>query len=188
MIPVIMAGGSGTRLWPLSRTAFPKQFLALNSHLTMLQQTAARLDGIATEQPLVICNEEHRFLVAEQMRQKGYKASILLEPVGRNTAPAIALAAIQALQAAAESDKPPVMLILAADHVIKDTQAFQAAVKELLPAVEAGKVGTLGIVPTEAATGYGYIQVGDVSTGSQALFSVKEFVEKPDLETAQRYM
>ncbi|MBT13400.1 MAG: mannose-1-phosphate guanylyltransferase/mannose-6-phosphate isomerase, partial [Oceanospirillaceae bacterium] len=98
MIPVIMAGGSGTRLWPLSRTAFPKQFLALNSHLTMLQQTAARLDGIATEQPLVICNEEHRFLVAEQMRQKGYKASILLEPVGRNTAPAIALAAIQALQ------------------------------------------------------------------------------------------
>ena len=93
MIPVIMAGGSGTRLWPLSRTAFPKQFLALNSHLTMLQQTAARLDGIATEQPLVICNEEHRFLVAEQMRQKGYKASILLEPVGRNTAPAIALEA-----------------------------------------------------------------------------------------------
>ena len=188
MIPVIMAGGSGTRLWPLSRTAFPKQFLALNSHLTMLQQTAARLDGIATEQPLVICNEEHRFLVAEQMRQKGYKASILLEPVGRNTAPAIALAAIQALQAAAESDKPPVMLILAADHVIKDTQAFQAAVKELLPAVEAGKVGTLGIVPTEPATGYGYIQVGDVSAASQALFSVKEFVEKPDLETAQRYM
>ena len=188
MIPVIMAGGSGTRLWPLSRTAFPKQFLALNSHLTMLQQTAARLDGIATEQPLVICNEEHRFLVAEQMRQKGYKASILLEPVGRNTAPAIALAAIQALQAAGEGGKPPVMLILAADHVIKDTKAFQAAVKELLPAVEAGKVGTLGIVPTEPSTGYGYIQVGDVSAGSQALFSVKEFVEKPDLETAQRYM
>ena len=188
MLPVIIAGGSGSRLWPMSRTAFPKQFLALGGHLTLIQQTAARLDGIATKQPIVVCNEEHRFLVAEQMRQQGCNADILLEPVGRNTAPAIALAAIQALRVASEDGKPPVMLILAADHVIQDTQAFQAALKELLPAVEAGKVGTLGIVPTEPATGYGYIQVGDPSAASQALFSVKEFVEKPDLETAQRYM
>ena len=185
MIPVIMAGGSGTRLWPLSRTAFPKQFLSLNSHLTMLQETAARLNGMVSAEPMIICNEEHRFLVAEQMRQQGHKAHILLEPAGRNTAPAIALAALQIMRSIEGSDEAPVMLILAADHVIKDTKAFQEAVKHLLPAVLAGKFGTLGIVPTEAATGYGYIKVGNAE--ADALFAVEQFVEKPNQETAERY-
>ena len=188
MIPVIMAGGSGTRLWPLSRTAFPKQFLALNSQLTLLQETAARLDGLSDAAPLIICNEEHRFLVAEQLRQQGKTASIILEPVGRNTAPAIALAAFQAIkewQAKGSEQEAPVLLILAADHVIKNTVAFQAAVSQLLPAVQAGKVGTLGIVPTEAATGYGYIRADNEQNG---LYAVEQFVEKPDAATAQRYL
>ncbi|APR66449.1 mannose-1-phosphate guanylyltransferase/mannose-6-phosphate isomerase [Thalassolituus oleivorans] len=188
MIPVILAGGSGTRLWPLSRTAFPKQFLALNSQLTLLQETAARLDGLSDAAPLIICNEEHRFLVAEQLRQQGKAASIILEPVGRNTAPAIALAAFQALkewQAQGGEQEAPVLLILAADHVIKNTVAFQAAVSQLLPAVQAGKVGTLGIVPTEAATGYGYIRADNEQNG---LYAVEQFVEKPDAATAQRYL
>ena len=181
--PVIMAGGSGTRLWPLSRTAFPKQFIALTSKLTMLQETAARLSGMsAGAQPMVICNEEHRFLVAEQMRQQNLQPSILLEPVGRNTAPAIALAAIKAL----EANKESVLLVLAADHVIEDVAAFQQCVKTLLPQVQAGKFGTLGIVPTEAATGYGYIQAADSADG--AVKTVNQFVEKPDAETAAQYV
>jgi mannose-1-phosphate guanylyltransferase len=188
MIPVILAGGSGTRLWPLSRELFPKQFLALNSQLTLLQETAARLDGLLDAPPLIICNDEHRFLVAEQLRQQGKTASIILEPVGRNTAPAIALAAFQAVkewQAQGGEQEAPVLLILAADHVIKNTVAFQAAVSQLLPAVQAGKVGTLGIVPTEAATGYGYIRADNEQNG---LYAVEQFVEKPDAATAQRYL
>jgi mannose-1-phosphate guanylyltransferase len=187
IIPVIMAGGSGTRLWPLSRTAFPKQFIALTSSLTMLQETAARLNGLSNAAPMVICNEEHRFLVAEQMRQQNLHPSILLEPVGRNTAPAIALAAIKAVAdaKASASKEAPVLLVLAADHVIEDVEAFQQCVKTLLPEVEEGKFGTLGIVPTEAATGYGYIQ----STASANDTSVvTEFVEKPDAETAAKYV
>jgi mannose-1-phosphate guanylyltransferase len=180
IIPVIMAGGSGTRLWPLSRTAFPKQFIALTSSLTMLQETAARLNGLSNAAPMVICNEEHRFLVAEQMRQQNLHPSILLEPVGRNTAPAIALAAIQAVK----TNKDAVLLVLAADHVIEDVEAFQRCVKTLLPEVEAGKFGTLGIVPTVAATGYGYIK----SDGADTTKTVSEFVEKPDAETAASYM
>jgi mannose-1-phosphate guanylyltransferase len=184
MIPVIMAGGSGTRLWPLSRTAFPKQFLALDGQLTMLQQTAARLDGLSDQTPIVICNEDHRFLVADQLLQHGKKTTILLEPVGRNTAPAIALAALQAL-AQNTSAEAPVLLVLAADHVIRDVVAFQQAASQLLPAVKAGKVGTLGIVPAEPATGYGYIRAGfAVESG----FVVEQFVEKPNLATAQEYV
>ncbi len=199
MIPVIMAGGSGTRLWPLSRTAFPKQFLSLGQDQTMLQQTVSRLDGFSSAKPIVITNEDHRFLVAEQLRQMGREASILLEPVGRNTAPAIALAAFQALKSAGLSDyaenpsalpesqsgEMPVLLILAADHVIKDTGAFQAAASSLLPAVLDGQFGTLGIVPTEPATGYGYIRSGS-KVGD--LFAVEEFVEKPDEATAKEYL
>jgi mannose-1-phosphate guanylyltransferase len=187
LIPVIMAGGSGTRLWPLSRTAFPKQFLSLGYDMTMLQQTVARLDGLSglnDAAPIVITNEEHRFLVAEQLRQMDVQGSILLEPVGRNTAPAIALAAFQALKDNT-SGEAPVLLVLAADHVIKDTAAFQKAAMALLPAVQAGKFGTLGIVPTEAATGYGYIKAGVENSG---LFAVEQFVEKPDAETAQEYL
>lgn len=189
--PVIMAGGSGTRLWPLSRTAFPKQFIALTSQLTMLQETAARLNGLCSSPqdqaaPMVICNEEHRFLVAEQMRQQHLNPSILLEPVGRNTAPAIALAAIKAV----ENDKDAVLLVLAADHVIEDVNAFQQCVTTLLPEVQAGKFGTLGIVPTEAATGYGYIKAAVSTSTSQgdATQVVSEFVEKPDAETAAKYV
>jgi mannose-1-phosphate guanylyltransferase len=186
MIPVIMAGGSGTRLWPLSRTAFPKQFLSLGYDETMLQQTVSRLDGLNTTDPIIITNENHRFLVAEQLRQMGRSASILLEPVGRNTAPAIALAAFQALGDSKNNpDEAPVLLVLAADHVIKDTAAFQAAVKKLEPEVREGKFGTLGIVPTEPATGYGYINAGAETSG---LFTVEQFVEKPDAETAQSYL
>lgn len=194
IIPVIMAGGSGTRLWPLSRTAFPKQFIALTSNLTMLQETAARLDGLSGDDgisPMVICNEEHRFLVAEQMRQQKLTPSILLEPAGRNTAPAIGLAAIKAVEdaklasASNELTEFPVLLVLAADHVIEDVEAFQQCVKSLLPEVQAGKFGTLGIVPTEPATGYGYIKA---TTSSGSLGRVSEFVEKPDAETAARYV
>ena len=186
MIPVIMAGGSGTRLWPLSRKAFPKQFLKLNGNLTMLQQTAARLDGLSEVDPVVICNEDHRFLVAEQLRALDKQGSIILEPVGRNTAPAIALAAMQAMKQIGEGEEAPVLLILAADHVIQNTEAFQDAVKKLLPDVKAGKFGTLGIVPTEPATGYGYIQAGEAEYGSSQ--AVKQFVEKPDKATAQGYL
>jgi mannose-1-phosphate guanylyltransferase len=184
IIPVIMAGGSGTRLWPLSRTAFPKQFIALTSNLTMLQETAARINGLSASAPMVICNEEHRFLVAEQMRQQNLHPSILLEPVGRNTAPAIALAAIKAL----ETNKDSILLVLAADHVIENIAAFQQCVNTLLPEVQAGKFGTLGIVPTEAATGYGYIQAESKSTSSEVIKTVSQFVEKPDAETAAKYV
>jgi mannose-1-phosphate guanylyltransferase len=184
MIPVIMAGGSGTRLWPLSRTAFPKQFLSLGYDQTMLQQTLARLNGLSDVAPIVISNEEHRFLVAEQLRQMNTQGRIMLEPVGRNTAPAIALAAFQALKDNT-SGEAPVLLVLAADHVIKDTAAFQKAAAALLPEVQAGKFGTLGIVPTEAATGYGYIKAGAESAG---LYAVEQFVEKPDAATAQEYL
>ena len=185
IIPVIMAGGSGTRLWPLSRTAFPKQFLALTSQLTMLQETAARLQGMSGAGALVICNEEHRFLVAEQMRQQNSDVSILLEPVGRNTAPAIALAAMQILKSNNAGSEAPVMLVLAADHVIEDVSAFQQSVKKLLPQVQAGKFGTLGIVPTEAATGYGYIKP---LANTSAIKVVGEFVEKPNAATAAEYV
>lgn len=185
MIPVIMAGGSGTRLWPLSRTAYPKQFLALHSQQTLLQETLARLEGLEIARPIVICNEEHRFLVAEQLRQQELTADILLEPVGRNTAPAIALAALHAMQNA-QAEQPPVLLVLAADHVIQDVAAFQQAVCTLMPQVQAGGFGTLGIVPTEPATGYGYICMAhEVQTGVR---QVQEFVEKPSESTAQQYL
>lgn len=184
MIPVIMAGGSGTRLWPLSRTAFPKQFLALNSHLSLLQETVERLDGLEAARPIVICNEEHRFLVAEQLRQQQTHADILLEPVGRNTAPAIALAALHALKET--SKQPPVLLVLSADHVIKDSVAFQKTIKTLLPWAQLGKFGTLGVVPTEPATGYGYIRTGtELNNGVR---SVQGFVEKPNEATAEIYL
>ncbi|UTW49000.1 mannose-1-phosphate guanylyltransferase/mannose-6-phosphate isomerase [Bacterioplanoides sp. SCSIO 12839] len=180
--PVIMAGGSGTRLWPMSRTAFPKQFLALGKQLTMLQQTTARLDGLHSGKPVVITNEEHRFLVAEQMRQQSLEGDILLEPVGRNTAPAIALAAFQLLKN--NPNNVPVMLVLASDHIIQNTEAFQQSVLTLLPDVEAGNFGTLGIVPTEPATGYGYIK----RASSDVVADVEQFVEKPDAVTAKTYL
>lgn len=182
--PVIMAGGSGSRLWPLSRGNYPKQFLALAGEHTMLQQTLLRLQGLPMSAPLLICNEEHRFVAAEQVRQLQITdATILLEPAGRNTAPAIALAAMLALQAGDD----PLLLVLAADHVISDEAAFRQAVLHAEPLAAAGQLVTFGIVPTHAETGYGYIQRGAVQADGIA-FGVDRFVEKPDHATASEYL
>lgn len=183
LFPVILAGGQGTRLWPLSRMGYAKQFLHLTSSpLSMLQSTIARLDSINTQQPLLICNEEHRFIAAEQLRQLGLKqAKIILEPVGRNTAPAIALAALHVIA----QGQDPILLILAADHLIQNTAEFQQVIIRALPLAEDGKLVTFGIVPTHPETGYGYIQKGQ-ALGSG--FRVSRFVEKPDLSTAKDYV
>lgn len=178
IVPVIMAGGSGTRLWPLSRAAHPKQFLRLHGEDTMLQATVKRLSGLDIQSSITICNEEHRFFVAEQLREIDKLGSIILEPVGRNTAPAIALAALTVKD-------DPLLLVLAADHVIQDEAAFNAAVVRAIPLAETGKLVTFGIVPSEPDTGYGYIKRGnDLGEG----FTVDEFVEKPSLEVAQGYI
>lgn len=175
---VVVAGGSGTRLWPLSRAGHPKQFLALNGKDTMLQATMKRLKGLDISSSVTICNEEHRFFVAEQLREINMLGSIILEPVGRNTAPAIALAALT-------SDDDPLLLVLAADHVIQDEVAFTKAVSEALPLAEAGKLVTFGIVPSEPHTGYGYIKKGsEIGAG----FVVDEFVEKPSSKLAKEYL
>jgi mannose-1-phosphate guanylyltransferase/mannose-6-phosphate isomerase len=185
ILPVIMAGGKGSRLWPLSRELYPKQFLTVSGELSMLQQTVARLTGMVHSAPLLICNEEHRFIAAEQLRLGGFSHSgIILEPVGRNTAPAIALAALQALKNA-KQDEDPILLVLAADHLIDDTSAFQTSVSKALPFAKDGKLVTFGIVPTVPETGYGYIKAGE-SQGDA--FTVEQFVEKPDLNTAQGYL
>lgn len=183
-LPVIMAGGSGSRLWPLSRKLNPKQFLALaDAQLSMLQATIRRLDGLDIGTPRLICNEQHRFLAAEQLRQLGMEqASILLEPVGRNTAPAIALAALQAVQ----DEGDPVLLVLAADHLIQDVDAFLSSIHIALPLATAGKLVTFGIVPSHPETGYGYIEKGICVGGGG--FTVSRFVEKPNLTTAQEYL
>ncbi|WP_435275929.1 mannose-1-phosphate guanylyltransferase/mannose-6-phosphate isomerase [Psychrobium sp. nBUS_13] len=182
ILPVIMAGGSGSRLWPLSRQLFPKQFLNLHGDSTMLQSTVARLDGIDHQPPLIICNEEHRFVVAEQLRSAQLKhGQILLEPVGRNTAPAIALAAFNAIN----QEQDPLLLVLAADHVIQNTQAFIDAVQQAQQLASHNKLVTFGIKPTTPETGYGYIKASESNT----LFAqVEQFVEKPDLATAQDYL
>ncbi|WP_019411705.1 mannose-1-phosphate guanylyltransferase/mannose-6-phosphate isomerase [Pseudomonas psychrophila] len=187
LLPIIMAGGSGSRLWPLSRQLNPKQFLPLaDANFSMLQATLQRLDGLGAALPQLICNEQHRFLAAEQLRLLGLeKANILLEPVGRNTAPAIALAALSALETCSETEDP-ILLVLAADHLIQDIAAFQASIQNALPLAQDGKLVTFGIVPTHAETGYGYIEQGvDAGIGG---FKVTRFVEKPDLVTAQEYL
>ncbi|ADH86107.1 mannose-1-phosphate guanylyltransferase/mannose-6-phosphate isomerase [Desulfurivibrio alkaliphilus] len=186
LIPVILSGGSGTRLWPLSRELYPKQLLPLAGELTMLQETVRRLDGIdgpgeplPLAPPLVICNEEHRFLVAEQLRRIGVEqATILLEPVGRNTAPAVTLAALSA-------EAEDILLVMPADHVIKDQLALQAAIRQGLAPAKAGRLVTFGIVPAAAETGYGYIKKGEAAGDA---FAIEQFVEKPDAATARRYL
>ncbi|MGJ4730412.1 mannose-1-phosphate guanylyltransferase/mannose-6-phosphate isomerase [Luteimonas sp. SDU101] len=153
--PVLLSGGSGTRLWPLSREAYPKQFLALAGEHTMLQDTWRRVAPLASSVPIVVANEEHRFLAAEQLRLLGVaRADIVLEPVGRNTAPAIAAAALQAMQDGGD----PLLLVLPSDHVVRDEAGFQEAVRAAVPAAEAGALVTFGIVPSAPETGFGYIQ------------------------------
>ena len=182
MIPVILSGGSGTRLWPLSRRHYPKQFLPLVSNNTMIQETLLRLTGISgLKAPIAVCNEDHRFMMAEQLREIDVTpAAIILEPLGRNTAPAVALAA---LTATSEDD---VLLILPADHVIENVQAFQHAVSQAKLLAEQGYLVTFGIVPTEPETGYGYIKRSTEAVDEA--YKVASFVEKPNLETAKTYL
>jgi mannose-1-phosphate guanylyltransferase/mannose-6-phosphate isomerase len=191
LTPLILSGGSGTRLWPLSREMYPKQLLPLIGKHTMLQETAARVSGLPDlAAPIVVCNESHRFMVAEQMRQYGTSPqAIILEPVGRNTAPAVAVAALVALDRARKSkggdDSDPILLVLPADHVIRDVEAFQSAVIAGRTAAEAGKLVTFGVVPDRAETGYGYIRRAQ---GDGPTYPVQQFVEKPDAATAQTYV
>src|SRR3954467_8966000 len=184
LVPVILSGGAGTRLWPLSRELLPKQLLALTGERTMIQETAARLAGFPdTTAPVVVCNEAHRFLVAEQLREMGMPpAAILLEPVGRNTAPAIALAAHVARQIAGDD---ALMLVLPADHVLQDLAAFQATIRLAVPAAASGKLVAFGIVARAPETGYGYIRRG---AGEGGVRPVAQFVEKPDLERARQFV
>ena len=175
---VVMAGGSGTRLWPMSRATHPKQFLALEADATMLQKTMTRLSGLKIDSSVTICNEEHRFFVAEQLREIDQLGSIILEPAGRNTAPAIALAALTAKD-------DPLLLLLPADHVITNEAAFNQAVTDAIPLAESGKLVTFGILPTEPHTGYGYIKRG---AEKGAGFDVDQFVEKPSVEVAEGYL
>ena len=184
LVPVLLSGGSGTRLWPLSREMHPKQFQPLVGEKSLLQATWERLQGLpGMAAPIVVANEEHRFMVAEQLRQLGASASaIVLEPVGRNTAPAIAVAALQAMA----GGEDPLLLVLPSDHVIADPAGFRAAVQEARRgAAEEGSLVTFGIVPTAAETGYGYIKAAAPAGGMRA---VERFVEKPDLATAEAYV
>lgn len=175
---VIMAGGSGTRLWPLSRAGHPKQFLSLDGHDTMLQSTMKRLEKLEISSSVTICNEEHRFFVAEQLQQIGKLGSIILEPVGKNTAPAVTLAALT-------SADDPLLLVLAADHVIQDEIAFIKSINDAIPIAESGKLVTFGIVPNEPHIGYGYIKRGTkIETG----YVVEKFIEKPSLDKAEDYL
>ncbi|MDT0595940.1 mannose-1-phosphate guanylyltransferase/mannose-6-phosphate isomerase [Glaciecola petra] len=184
MKPIVLAGGTGSRLWPKSRAALPKQFLSLTSEHTMLQDTITRLPKDLSGAPMLICNEDHRFLAAEQLRSANIEHSgIVLEPVGRNTAPAIAVAAMIALK----TEQDSILLVLAADHLIGDHDAFATAIAHAKNLAEQDKLVTFGIVPNEAHTGYGYIKAGNAIDNSVG-FEVAEFVEKPDLPTAQSYL
>ena len=184
--PVILSGGSGSRLWPLSREHYPKQLLALVSDCSLLQETARRLDALTgAAAPMVVCNEAHRFLVAEQMRQLGKPVGrIILEPTGRNTAPALALAAL----ALRDSGQDPVMLVMPADHVIQDNAVFLRAVRQGAELAQHGQLVTFGILPNAPETGYGYIKKGAAVGAAADAWQVTAFVEKPDAATAAHYL
>ena len=185
IIPVILAGGSGTRLWPLSRALYPKQLIDIYNHHTMLQNTLLRLGQVEDiGDPVVLCNEAHRFMTAEQLRKIDREGEIILEPVGRNTAPAIALAALRC----AATNEDPVLLVLPADHVIANEAEFTQVIEQGRILAEQGNLVTFGIVPTEPATGYGYIRKGRALSDGREGFAIEAFVEKPDRETAQSYL
>lgn len=185
LLPVILSGGSGSRLWPLSREQYPKQLLPLVDDESMLQLTSRRLDGLAGIQPpLLVCNENHRFAVAEQLRQSGKQARIVLEPSGRNTAPALTLAALLARQ----EDIDPVMVVMPADHVMLNEQRFRVAVECASVLAAEGHAVTFGITPDAPETGYGYIQLGEAVSSKHNTFMLARFVEKPDLATAESYL
>ena len=184
--PVVLSGGSGTRLWPLSREKYPKQLLPLIGEDSLLQATVRRVEGIAGLEiaaPMVVCNEEYRFVIAEQLRLMGTPGAIVLEPFGRNTAPALTLAALAAMRDGGD----PVLLVMPSDHVILDVPAFQSVVREGAELAERGAIVTFGITPDSPETGYGYIQGGD-EFGDGGARTIARFVEKPDLATAQVYL
>lgn len=182
--PVILCGGSGTRLWPLSRRVHPKQLLPLVNEQSMLQNTIARVQNISTMQPIVICNQEYRFIIAEQLCQSGFKqADIFLEPKGRNTAPAITVAAMHLIN----QGKDPLLFVMPADHVIGNQAQLDATVAAGAELAELGYLVTFGVVPTKPETGYGYILKGD-SLANEKGYAVKRFVEKPCLEKAKEYI
>ena len=184
--PVILSGGSGTRLWPLSREAYPKQFLPLSGELSLLQQTVQRVaDPASFTPPVIVCNAEHRFLVAEQLRAVGVTpAAIVLEPAARNTAPAVAIGAMMA--AAGGPNRP--ILVLPSDHLIRRPDAFQAAIVQAMPAAVHGSFVTFGIAPTAPETGYGYIKIGAPQPGAPGCHLVERFIEKPDLARARQFL
>lgn len=186
LIPVILSGGSGTRLWPLSREKYPKQLLPLINEDSLLQATIKRLDGligITVEHPLIVCNEEYRFVIAEQLRLIGKTCSVLLEPFGRNTAPALTLAAL----VAAQNNADPILLVMPSDHVIVNTSAFQACISKGVSIALQNSIVTFGIAPDTPETGYGYIQTGE-SLGDIGVTQIARFVEKPNQPTAQAYI
>ncbi len=186
--PVILSGGSGTRLWPLSRECYPKQLLPLIEENTLLQATALRVEGIDDYQvaaPMVICNEEYRFIIAEQLRKMQKSGLILLEPMGKNTAPALTLAALEATR----NIEDAILLVMPADHVIVDVVRFRGAVTEAARLAEHDVIVTFGITPDCAETGYGYIQQGaEMNVHGAAAYAINRFVEKPDVATAQSYL
>lgn len=184
--PVIIAGGTGSRLWPLSRNQHPKQFLSLLNDKSLLQNTILRLTKIPHSAPIIVCNQEHRFLVAEQLREADIDiGGIILEPEGKNTAPAVALASIFARDKVS-NEEDPILLVLAADHAIKDVENFITAVSHAMPLVQQGKLVTFGVVPTRPETGYGYIKTGNAIT--EGSFQIVSFKEKPSLEKAKNYI
>lgn len=191
LIPVILCGGAGTRLWPLSRDEYPKQLLTLAGNETMLQETVRRMAGFTHEQadlapiPIVVCNEDHRFLVAEQIKNMGCdRASIILEPIGRNTAPALTVAALHATR----NSQDPLLLVMPADHVIEDIDVFHQALANGIQPALSGAIVTFGIIPDRPETGYGYIQANHRATISDQVFPIIRFFEKPDRETAEIYI